>query len=53
MTAAPAIDPITFTVIWNSIVSIAEELGTAKITNGVIDNRDLITTTNIILFCIG
>ena len=26
--AAPSIDPITFTVIWNSIVSIAEELGT-------------------------
>ena len=26
--AAEAIDPITFTVIWNSVVSIAEELGT-------------------------
>lgn len=28
ITPAPSIDPITFTVIWNSIVSIAEELGT-------------------------
>ena len=25
------IDPITFTVIWNSIVSIAEELGTTGV----------------------
>jgi N-methylhydantoinase B/oxoprolinase/acetone carboxylase alpha subunit len=24
----PGLDPITFTVIWNSVVSIAEELGT-------------------------
>ena len=28
VTPTPEVDPITFTVIWNSIVSIAEELGT-------------------------